>query len=173
MTRKTDSDETSADLATVESLLGAVPEGDVLGRRSLKARRDLLVQELATLTAQPQRGASVRVVIDDLDRSFDASAALGATERTQGTLSEEQDVPVVGEFLGVLPERRTFEFRRDDGTVLRGRVSEEMQPADLRQLNPTWSTRRCIAHLRIVTLTSPTRSRQRYLLRRLVPEPSP
>jgi hypothetical protein len=117
-------------------------------------------------------GASVRVVTDDLDRSFDAAAVLMAAERTQGTLTEEQDVPVLGEFLGVLPERRTFEFRRDDGTVLRGRVSEEMQLADLRQLNPTWSTKRCIAHLRVVTLTSRTRSRQRYILRRLAPEPS-
>jgi hypothetical protein len=222
MTRKTERDEIGADLATVEALLEAVPEGDILGRRSLKARRDILAQELATLTAQgaskaianyedfvtkvwgqrqhgilpasgPVRdrhearlhitgvvrgsfgfelaelegptsfegaplhdavdlatraiiaagesddaladaaedldgrafaalrefftvlkksGASVRVVTDDLDRSFDVSAVLAAAERTQGTLTEEQDVPVLGEFLGVLPERRTFEFRQ-------------------------------------------------------------
>ena len=305
MTRKTDSDEIRADLATVEALLGAVPEGDVLGRRSLTARRDIIVQELDTLIAQAQpsaraavyfggapvvgshgvdaafaskalanyedfvtkiwgqrqhgnlppsgpvrdrrearlhitgvvrgsfgfelaelerpissegvllreavdlatraiiaasesddaladaaedldgrafaalrefftvlkkAGASVRVVTDDLDRSFDVSTVLAAAERTQGTLTEEQDVPVPGEFLGVLPERRTFEFRRDDGTVLRGRVSDEMPLADVRQLNPNWSTKRCIAHLRVVTLTSRTRSRQRYILRRLVHE---
>jgi hypothetical protein len=306
MTRKTESDEINADLTAVESLLGAVPEGDILGLRSLTARREILVQELATLTAQAQPsahaavyfggapvvgsrgidatfaskalanyedfvtkiwgqrqhgnlpasgpvrdrrearlhitgivrgsfgfelaelegptsfggaplrdavdlatraiiaagesddaladavedldvrafaalrefftvlkkgGASVRVVTDDLDRSFDVSAVQAAAERTQGALTEEQDVPVVGEFLGVLPERRTFEFRRDDGTVLRGRVSEEMPLADLRQLNRTWATQRCTAHLRVVTLTSRTRSRQRYILRHLVHEP--
>jgi hypothetical protein len=306
MARKTESDEIRADLASVEALLGAVPEGDILGRRSLTARRDILAHELATLPAQAQPsahaavyfggapvvgsrgidatfaskalanyedfvtkiwaqrqhgnlpasgpvrdrhearlhitgvvrgsfgfelaelegstsfegaplrdavdlatraiiaagesddaladaaedldsrafaalrefftvlkkgGASVRVVTDDLDRSFDVSAVLAATERTQGTLTEQQDVPVPGEFLGVLPERRTFEFRRDDGTVLRGRVSEEMPLADLRQLNPSWATRRCIAHLRVVTLTSRARSRQRYILRRLADEP--
>jgi hypothetical protein len=87
-------------------------------------------------------------------------------------LSEEQDVPVLGELLGVLPERRTFELRRDDGTVIHGRVSEEMQLADLRLVNPTWATKRCVAHLRVVTLVSRTRSRQRYLLRRLAPAPS-
>jgi hypothetical protein len=123
MTQKTHRDEIAADLATVESLLAAVLEDDVLGRRSLKARRDILAQELATLPAQAQPSAqkgdaSVRVVTDDLDRSFDVSAVLAAAERTQGTLTEEQDVPVLGEFLGVLPEQRTFEFRRDDGTVL-------------------------------------------------------
>ena len=306
MTRKTDRDEIGADLATVDALLCAVPDEDILGRRSLTARRNVLVQELETLTAQAQPsaraavyfggapvlgsrgidatfaskalanyedfvtkiwgqrqhgnlpasgpvrdrhearlhitgvvrgsfgfelaelegptsfagaplreavdlatraiiaagesddaladaaedldgrafaalreffgvlkkgGASVRVVTDDLDRSFDVSAVLAAAERTQGALSEEQDVPVRGELLGVLPERRTFEFRRDDGTVLRGRVSEEMPLADVRQLNPSWATRRCIAHLRVVTLTSRTRSRQRYDLRRLVDEP--
>ena len=58
MTQKTDRDEIGADLATVESLLAAVPEGDVLGRRSLKARRDILAQELASLTAQAQPSAT-------------------------------------------------------------------------------------------------------------------
>jgi len=306
MTRKIEGDEIRADLATVEALLSVIPEEDVLGRRSLTARRAILVQELATLSAAthpaahaavyfggapvlgsrgidatfaskaltnyedfvtkiwaqrqhgnlpasgpvrdrhdarlhvtgvvrgsfgfelaeldgptstegtPLRdavdlatraiiaagesddaladaaedldsrafaalrdfftvlkkgGASVRVVTDDLDRSFDVSEVLAAAERTQGTLTEEQNVPVSGEFLGVLPERRTFEFRRDDGTVLRGRVSEEMLPGDLRQLNPEWATKRCIAHLRIVTLTSRTRSRQRYILRHLAHAP--
>jgi len=60
-------------------------------------------------------GASVRVITDDRDRSFDVSAVLAASERTHGMLTEEKDVPVLGKFLGVLPERRTFEFRRDDG----------------------------------------------------------
>jgi hypothetical protein len=302
MTRKTERDEIAADLATVDDLLGSAPEDDVLGRRSLKARRDALARELATLTAQVQSsahaavyfggapvvgshgihatfasralanyedfvtkiwgqrqhgalpvsgpvrdrhearlhitgivhgsfgfelaelegpnqgegaplrdavdlatraiiaagesddaladaaedldgrafaalrefftvlkkaGASVRVVTDDLDRSLDVSAVLAAAERTQGTLTEEQDVPLRGEFLGVLPERRIFEFRRDDGTVLRGRVSEEMPLADIRDLNPNWSSKRCVAHLRVVTLTSRTRSRQRYVLQHL------
>jgi hypothetical protein len=74
-------------------------------------------------------------------------------------LTEEQDVPVIGEFLGVLSERRTFKFRRDDGTVLRNRVSEEMQLADLRQLKPHLVDQAMHRALRIVTLTSRTRSR--------------
>lgn len=305
MTQKTDRDEVRADLATVDAVLAGAPDDDVLGRRSLTARRAILTQELAALTSQqpptahaavyfggapvvgsrgidatfatkaisnyedfvtkvwgqrqhgvlpasgpvrdrhearlhitgvvrgsfgfelaelegplsiegaPLRdavdlatraiiaagesddaladavedldgrafaalrefftvlkkgGASVRVVTDDLDRSFDVAAVLAAAERTQGTLTEEQDVPVPGELLGVLPDRRTFEFRKDDGTVLRGRVSDEMPPGELRLLNRDWSTRRCIAHLRVVTLTSRTRSRQRYILRRLAHE---
>jgi hypothetical protein len=34
------------------------------------------------------------------------------------------------------------------------------------------ATKRCIAHVRVVTLTSRTSSRQRYILRRLAPEPA-
>jgi len=54
VSRKIERDEIGAELATVEALLGAVPEGDVLGRRSLTARREILIQELATLTEQTQ-----------------------------------------------------------------------------------------------------------------------
>jgi hypothetical protein len=61
MTRKTESDEIRADLATVEALLGAAPEGDILGRRSLTARRDILTQELATLTAHARPSAHAAV----------------------------------------------------------------------------------------------------------------
>jgi hypothetical protein len=48
----TERDAIVAELATVETLLAAAPDDDVLGRRSLKARRDILAQELVTLTAQ-------------------------------------------------------------------------------------------------------------------------
>jgi len=61
MTRKTDRDEVGADLATVESLLALVPEANVLGRRSLKARRDILAQELAGLFAQTHPSAHAAV----------------------------------------------------------------------------------------------------------------
>ena len=61
MTQKTDRDEIGADLATVEALLAAVPEGDVLGRRSLKARRDILSQQLATLSTQAHPSAHAAV----------------------------------------------------------------------------------------------------------------
>jgi hypothetical protein len=159
----------AVDLAT-RAIIAAGESDDALAdaAANLDARAFAALREFFMILKKG--GASVRVVTNDLDRSFDVSSVIAAADRTQGTLTEEQDVPVPGEFLGVLPERRTFELRRDDGTVLRGRVSEEMPPAELRQLNPDWSTRRCVAHLRVVTLSSRSRSRQRYILRRLVPE---
>jgi hypothetical protein len=70
MTRKTEREEIGADLATVEALLGAVPESDVLGRRSLTARRDILAQELATLTAQAQPSAHAAIAASTSPRSW-------------------------------------------------------------------------------------------------------
>lgn len=114
-------------------------------------------------------GATVRVVTDEVDRSFDAATVMAAADRTQATLTEEQDVPFAGQLLGVLPERRTFEFRADDGSLLRGRVSDDVPLAEVLQMNPQWATKRCVAHLRVVSLTSRGHARARYVLRRLEP----
>jgi hypothetical protein len=54
-------DEIHADLATVDALLAELPEEDVLGRRSLRARREILVQELATQPVQTQPSAHAAV----------------------------------------------------------------------------------------------------------------
>jgi hypothetical protein len=136
----------AVDLAT-RAIIAAGESDDALAN----AAEDLDGGAFAALreffTVLKKGGASVRVVTDDLDRSFDVSAVLAAAERTQGMLTEEQDVPVLGEFLGALPETRTFEFRQDDGTVLHGRGPEDMPLADLRRWNPTWATRRCITPL--------------------------
>jgi hypothetical protein len=159
----------AVDLAT-RAIIAAGESDDALAdaAENLDTRAFAALREFFSILKKG--GASVRVVTDDLDRSFDVSSVIAAAERTQGTLTEERDVPVPGEFLGVLPERRIFEFRRDDGAVLRGRVSEDMPLADIRELNPSWSMKRCIAHLRVMTLTSRDRSRQRYILQRLESE---
>src|SRR5262245_49845852 len=61
MTRKTESDALRADLATVEALLASAPEDDILGRRSLMARRDVLAAELATMPVQTQQLAHAAI----------------------------------------------------------------------------------------------------------------
>jgi len=42
----------------------------------------------------------------------------------------EEPCPLVGQFLGVLPEHRTFEFRCEDGRVITGKVGSVVQDAD-------------------------------------------
>ncbi len=92
-----------------------------------------------------------------------------AAERTEASRTEEQDVPIPGEFLAVLPEGRRFEIRRPDGTVLRGRVAEDLSLDDLRAMNAQWANKPCTAHLRVVTLTRRGRRYERDVLLRLEP----
>jgi hypothetical protein len=113
--------------------------------------------------------ASFRVVAGDADYSFDLRDVELAAQRTDASRSEVQDVPVAGEFLAVLPEARRFEFREADGTVLRGRVAEELTAEDLRKMNAEWANRPCTAHVRVVTLTRQGRTHTRHVLQRLEP----
>jgi len=114
----------AVDLAT-RAIIAAGESDDALAdaAENLDARAFASLRDFFSILKKG--GASIRVVTDDLDHSFDVASVVSAAERTQGVLTEEQDVPMPGEFLGVLPERRTFEFRRDDGVVIRGRISEE------------------------------------------------
>jgi hypothetical protein len=115
--------------------------------------------------------ASFRVVAGEADYTFEVRDVEIAADRSEASRSEEQDVPVVGEFLAVLPEGRRFELRKDDGDIVRGRVDEDLGTEELRAMNSDWANRRCTAHLRIVTLTRGSRSRTRNVLRRLQPPP--
>jgi hypothetical protein len=113
--------------------------------------------------------ASFRVVAGDADYSFDLRDVELAAQRTDASRSEVQDVPVTGEFLAVLPEARRFEFRAADGTILRGRVAEELAAEDLRKMNAELANRPCTAHVRVVTLTRQGRTHTRHVLQRLEP----
>jgi hypothetical protein len=113
--------------------------------------------------------ATFRVVASDADHSFDLRAVEQAAERTQASRSEVEDVPLAGEFLAVLPEGRRFEFRTADGTIVRGRVADELQVDELRAMNAKWANQRCTAHVRVVTLSRRGRATTRHVLQRLEP----
>ncbi|OYY02146.1 MAG: hypothetical protein B7Y73_09580, partial [Acidocella sp. 35-58-6] len=55
--------------------------------------------------------------------TFDYSAITRANERAEITSIEEEIFEIDGELLGIIPIGRRFEFRRkDDGTILKGKV---------------------------------------------------
>ena len=58
-----------------------------------------------------------------------------ASERLKDDNIREENVEVVGSFAGVLPDSRSFEFRRqDDGSVIRGKIDKGiLNPAVLNQ----------------------------------------
>ena len=110
--------------------------------------------------------ATIRVVAGDADQSFDQQAIETAAERTEASRTEEQNVPVAGTFLGVLPEARRFELRTTlESKVLRGRVAKNLTMAQLLEINAKWASRECVAHVRRVTLTRGGRSHTAHILR--------
>lgn len=153
--------------ATTRAIVAAGESDDALADAAarLDARAFAALKEFFGVLRRAH--ASFRVVAGDTDYSFESRDVEIAAERSEASRSEEQDVPIVGEFLAVLPEGRRFELRKYDGETIRGRVDEDLSTEQLRTMNTDWANRRCTAHLRVVTLTRGTRSRTRHVLRSL------
>jgi hypothetical protein len=84
-----------------------------------------------------QGGATLRLVTGDKDESFGNTAVERAVERaTSTTVSEEEDL-ALGQLSGALPEGHMFEFRRENGDVIRGRVDRSITSDQLMQMNLT------------------------------------
>lgn len=67
--------------------------------------------------------ATFRLVEGDMDQTFEFSAIKRAYDRAEFTTIDEEQFDIEGELLGIIPIGRRFEFRRkDDGTILKGKV---------------------------------------------------
>jgi hypothetical protein len=119
---------TRAMIAAAASDEDLADAAQVLGERAFAALRDFfgLLRKSA---------ATFRVVAGDLDRTFAVEDVGIAAERTESNEVTEEDIAVDGEFLGALPEARRFEFRANDGVVIRGRVSTDLTSAELQTMN--------------------------------------
>lgn len=67
--------------------------------------------------------ATFRMVEEQLDYTFDATAIERAYDRAEYTTAQEEEFEIEGELLGIIPIGRRFEFKRkDDGSVISGKV---------------------------------------------------
>ena len=83
-----------------------------------------------------QNGATFRLVTAQADRSFNSEAVIRAAERARSTTVEDTEDTVVGQLAGVLPDAHQFEFlARDDGRIIRGKVSRMLDTDQLTRLN--------------------------------------
>jgi hypothetical protein len=162
---------TSSLLEAVRSVTRALIAAGTSDDELADVAEDLDVRAFAALkeffAALRRAHASFRVVAGDTDYEFNLQDVELAAERTEASRSEEQDVPIAGEFLAVLPEGRRFEFRKADGTTVRGRVADDLTADELRRMNATMANRHCTAHVRVVTLTRRGRTHTRHILQRL------
>jgi hypothetical protein len=86
-----------------------------------------------------QNGATLRLVIEETEKSFGAEAVARAAERATSTTVEDHEETIRGQLAGVLPEGHQFEFRTSDtrGTI-RGRVDRTLSSERLAEFNRTW-----------------------------------
>jgi len=117
MTRRTDRDELAADLATVDALLATAPEEDLLGRRSLTARRHVLAHELATLEAQPALKLELALGPAVDNRFGLVVPGLVLTIRNDGTA--DVDVPATGLSMMLALRTRLVQGGQEGTTVER------------------------------------------------------
>jgi len=66
-----------------------------------------------------------RAMLDSIDR------VRMALERVDSTTLEETPDLLVGTLTGMMPERKNFEFRTEAGETISGRISQDLNPADL------------------------------------------
>lgn len=110
-------------------------------------------------------GATFKLESENMRLSFDAARVSAAVARATAERNEEIDTPIPGTFLGVLAGSGKFEHRSGDGSVLSGRVSTHRRPEEFAD----WFNKRCVAHLRVMTLRKSGREWKRYTLLRIEP----
>lgn len=109
--------------------------------------------------------ATFRLESEETHLSFDAARVNVAAARATAARIEETDSPLAGTFLGVLGGSGRFEHRTEGGTVISGRIAASRQPEAFADL----FNKRCIAHVRVVTMRRSGRELKRYTLLRVEP----
>ncbi len=142
----------SSEISELESLLAGIPQENVINRWSLEQRlqsvRSLIEFELAAPVAV---GSGQRVMFTDLKGS-----------KLPNNVKEGVET-YSGEFQGVLPTSRTFEFKvSDHGSVLRGKIAAAIEDPD--ELNRNHLHKPVTVRLAAITVGQ---GRPRYTLRTL------
>jgi hypothetical protein len=130
------------------ALKGAVEETtrllDAFGRDDEESYRTVVesIDERVLTTAREffdlmrDRGATLRLVSGDTDRSFGADAVVRAVERATTTKVEDREETIEGQLAGFLPSAHEFEFRAvgERGTI-NGKVDRTLTTDKLEQFN--------------------------------------
>ncbi len=90
--------------------------------------------------------ATLRVVENDFDMSFDSYAIHRARLRTEATSIEEKTTHITGELVGFLPEHKKFEIRNNDGDLIYGSASKEAVEK-FEEMNQILKNRKVIAEV--------------------------
>jgi hypothetical protein len=145
----------------VDLLARAASSDDAFADAAVEADPAVLDQLDDFLHLVSERGATVRVVSGDVVASLeDPDVMNAARERAHSRRTEERDLPQHGVLLGILPTARRFELRTTDGTVISGRLGQDIEIAVAQQLVGQGVAGR----LHVVTIMRRDRETKRYVL---------
>ena len=86
-----------------------------------------------------QRGATLRLVANESECSFDVEAVTRAADRAASTNTEDAEKFIRGQLAGVLPAAHRFEFRADDArNMISGKVDSALAADAVTRLGREW-----------------------------------
>jgi hypothetical protein len=150
--------------SATQAIAAASESDDALADASaeLDLRSFTALQDFLSLLRKAR--ASVRLVTADRETALEVSDVERAAERTEANRTEEDDVDVFGEYLAILPDARRFEFRKVDGEIVRGRVTDHLTMTELREMNAKWTNKMCKARVHVIRLLRAGQVRERFTL---------
>jgi hypothetical protein len=118
---------------------------DEQGRQSLGIAAD---EDDAGTTRWVFAPAPLKLEVSHREYAFDEKRLADAVDRTASTPRQEDDRPVLGTLIGLLPTDHRFEFRTEAGVLLKGKVARETDAESL----VVFFQKPCLAHLRVITV---------------------
>jgi hypothetical protein len=110
-----------------------------------------------------ENDATVRVVSDEIDKWISKHSIEIALERAKSIHIEVNDeVPIGGLLIGVLPTSFKFEFRNDRGETISGLIGRELVEANVQELQKVWLYKDCIAIFQVRSVGRPGREPRLY-----------
>ena len=86
-----------------------------------------------------QCGATLRLVANESECSFDVEAVTLAAERATSTTTKDSEEFFTGQLAGVLPAAHRFEFRTDDArSMITGRINSALATDAIARLGREW-----------------------------------
>lgn len=86
-----------------------------------------------------QCGATLRLVANESECSFNVEAVTRAAERAASTATEDAEKFIRGQLAGVLPAAHRFEFRTDDAhTMITGKIDSALAADAVTRLGREW-----------------------------------
>jgi len=162
-------DQLADTLSHVTRLVEASARSDEDFAAELDATAPRVIQNLRGFLEVIAKGkAGLRLESGDFRCTMNPIQAIEAFNRVAGTITNEEEINVVGVFKGALLESWKFDFLPDDGHRIGGRIDENLTDEEAAKMGREFFNERCSANmLKTTVLFKNGRVRTSYTLKGL------